>query len=120
VVGVSERATAHVLEYIEGKTEPEVDGLQDNQAAVWTGANHLKAQARKDRVDFDVNELEVALEELREAGEIVTWHGLVTLASDEHLETIIENEVQSDITRGILVGRCNRLLAGKEVTYRVN
>jgi len=108
-------AVQHVLDWLEENTDPVVDGGQDNQAAVWAGTPRLKAQARKDRIDFDVDELEDALDVLQENGDIITWHGLVAPATDEHLQTIIENEVKSDITREILVGKCNRLRATEEV-----
>jgi len=109
-------AVQQVLDWLEENTEPTVDGGQNNQAAVWAGTPRLKAQARKDRIPFDVNELETALDVLQENGDILTWHGLVASATDEHLQTIIENEAQSTITRERLVAKCNRLRATEGVT----
>ncbi|MUV59953.1 hypothetical protein [Halobacterium sp. CBA1126] len=112
----ADAATQHVLEWVRENTEPVADGEQSNHGAVWAGGSNLKGQARKDRIPFDVDELDAALDELQESGDIITWFGLVAPATDEYLDAIIENEVQSDITRNVLIGKCNRLKSGQEVT----
>lgn len=101
-----------VLEQIEERTETEVDGVQNAHGNLWTSSERMRADAVKPHTDYTKDSLKAAVNELREDGEIITWHGLLAPANGEHLTAIIENEAQSDVTRSILVGRCNELRGG--------
>lgn len=94
---------------IADRAESDPDGKQDEQSAVWTSKQRLKADASKtDLLEReDVNDV---VHELGTDGEIVTWHGLIAPATDDHLSAIIESESLSDTPRTTLVGRCNRLI----------
>lgn len=101
-----------VLEQIEERTETEVDGVQNAHGNLWTSNERMRSDAVKPHTDYTKDSLRTAVDELREDGEIVTWHGLLAPAVDDHLKAIIENEAESDVTRSLLVARCNELRGG--------
>lgn len=103
---------AAVLEQIQERTSPEPDGVQNSHGNIWTSNERLRSDAVKPGTDYTKPGLGAILEDLREDGDIVTWHGLLAPATDEHLRAIIENEQESDITRRLIVGRCNELRSG--------
>lgn len=45
---------------------------------------------------------------LLSSGKIIDWHGLIAPATEEHIESIIENERQSDIQRPLLISRAEK------------
>ncbi|WP_435147193.1 hypothetical protein [Halobaculum sp. P14] len=110
------RAARHVLDWVHENTAPEPNGEQNVYSSVWAGTNNLKAQARKDRIPFDVAELDSAYDELLSAEEIVVWHGLVAPATDDHLDAILQDEAKASQSRQVLVAKINRLRSDPDPT----
>ena len=102
---------ALVLGWVEEEVAPQADGHQDIKASVWTGRRFLKAHASKSE-HLARDEVNDVVDNLIASGEVVTWHGLLTLNRPEYLRAVVANENQSEITRCPLVGKCNKLLQG--------
>lgn len=101
-----------VLNQVRELTEPEPDGNYDAHGALWTGRRRIVGN--KDKPGQPTREeIREALAGLKHRGEIVSWHGLLAPADEEHLQALVENETQADNVRKILVGQLNQLLAGK-------
>ena len=101
-----------VLSRIRARTESTPDGEQNGSSNVWTGIRHLKQDASEsDRYDRD--DVRQIVTELIEAGDVLSWHGLLAPLDDDHLTAIIESERQSDAPRKLLIKRINRLRAGE-------
>ncbi|OLZ39124.1 hypothetical protein A6E15_19365 [Natrinema saccharevitans] len=98
-----------LFEAIQRRTEPTPDGIQNVNGNVWTGQSRLKQEASKGNVPCSRDEISEAVDRLLEADRVVSWHGLLAPATDEHLAAIIENEVEADVTRSLLVGKANKL-----------
>lgn len=103
-----------VYDQIEQAVEPEPDGTQNAQGNIWTGANQVRREGEKNTVSYSKADVDEALDFLEAEGRIINWFGLVAPATDEHLRAIIQNEIQSQFTRKILVGKCNNLLRSKK------
>ncbi|RQG93759.1 hypothetical protein [Natrarchaeobius oligotrophus] len=106
---------AQVLSLINERTAPEPDGVQDASGELFTGTKRLKQEASKDNIDCSKAELEDAVDALVEEGSLITWHGLLAPANADHLQAIIENEKQSEITRDLLIRKCEGFLEATEV-----
>lgn len=106
--------TEWVVAEVAHRVAPEPDGKQNVQSNVWTSKERLRDDGRKFSVRYDTDEIEAAVAALDDAGKIVSWHGLLAPATDEHLKALIENESKADIKRTTLVGQCNALLQGGE------
>lgn len=104
-------AETWVLDEIDSLTEPEPDGKQDAESAIWTGKRRIVGNTDKPGQPTQA-EIREAIRTLRSRGEIITWHGLLAPATDEHLRAVIENERLAGITRRPLIGRANQLLQG--------
>jgi hypothetical protein len=109
-------ASEWVLEEVDHRVAPTPDGKQNVSSDVWTATSRLRDDGRKYSVDFDTDEIEAAIAALDEDGELVSWHGLLAPATDEHLQAIIQNEAQAGVKRSTLVGKCNRLLQNSSTT----
>ncbi|MFW5905286.1 MAG: hypothetical protein ACOCUO_00385 [archaeon] len=94
---------SEAVELIKEQTEPEADGKQDAQAAVWTHRRRLAQDYSIERSTVD---------ELVESGELFEWHGLLTINDDEHLSTVIANENQSQFSRVILAEKAAGAMEG--------
>lgn len=101
-----------VREEVDHRVEPTPDGLQDGQSNVWTSTERLRDDGRKYSTKYSKDKIEAAVGALRERDEILSWHGLLAPATDEHLKAVIENEQQAGIARSTLIGRCNTLRQG--------
>ena len=101
-----------VLEKVREDTAPDPDGHQDAHGTVWTGRRNVVGHGDKPGQPTRDEKLG-AVRALLERGELIGWHGLLAPATDEHLRAIIENERRAGITRKLLVGRANQLLAGE-------
>lgn len=101
-----------VYEQIVERTEADPDGEQNAHGNLWTSTERMRADAVKPHTEYTKESLNDALGHLEENGKVVTWFGLLAPATDEHLQAIIENEVNSGVTRTILVGQCNELRGG--------
>ena len=105
-----------ILDEIEARTEPTPDGEQSARGAVWTSTQRMRTQAVKPHTAYEKADLEPVTAALEAQGEIILWHGLAAPATDEYLRAIIQNEQQADYPRWILIGKCNRVLAGGEAS----
>jgi hypothetical protein len=101
------------LSRIRDRTDADPDGRQDVQSNVWTSTQRLKGDASKTDV-LERGDVAGVIESLRQAGEIVTWHGLIAPADEGHLIAIIKNERESGAPRRILNQRVNGLLRGDD------
>lgn len=106
----SESIEDSLMEAVERRTEPDPDGHQDVHGGIWTGLSRLKQEASKGNVPCDRDEIPRAVNRLAEDGRLISWHGLLAPATEDHLQAIIENERLADVSRSALVGKCNRLL----------
>lgn len=52
-----------------------------------------------------------ALQAAKENDDVLDWHGRLALTDEDSLRLVIEEQVESDTPRKILIGRCNQLLA---------
>jgi len=102
----------HIVARIQELTEASPDGDQNEQSNVWTSKRRLRSDAGKTWSQFARDDVEPVVETLREKSKVVTWHGLVAPADDEHLQAVIESEEMAGITRSRLVAKCNRLRQG--------
>lgn len=99
-----------VLREVVQRTSSEPDGIQQSHGNVWVGRRHVIGD--KDKADRPPrSELNAALLQLVEDGELIYWHGLTAPATEEHLRAVIENEVMCDVPRQILIGKANKLLS---------
>lgn len=98
-----------VYNQIVERTEADPDGEQNAHGNLWTSNERMRADAVKSHTEYTKESLKEAVTQLEEDGKIVSWFGLLAPATDEHLQAIIENEVNSDVTRTILAGQCNEL-----------
>jgi len=97
-----------LLEHIEDQVADEATEAQDN--SLWTSKARLKAEASK--VDFaERHDVTDFIDGLEMDGKIVYWHGLIAPATADHVEEIIESEVQAEYPRGTLIGRLNQARA---------
>lgn len=99
-----------VLAEIQHRVEPDPDGHQNAESNVWTSKERLRDDGRKFSTRYSREEIESAVEQLVDRGEIVTWHGLLAPATPDHLRALIENEAEAGIKRATLVGYCNARL----------
>lgn len=106
---------AQVLSLVNERTEPTPDGIQDAGGNLWTGTKRLKQEASKNNIDCTKSELEDAVAALVGEGSLITWHGLLAPANVDHVRAVIENECQAEITRNLLVGKCEDFLEATEV-----
>lgn len=109
-----ESAEEWVMTRVRERTDTEVDGKQMHSAAVWTSTTQMRSDSAKPSCPHSKDEIEVAIQSLRDDNRLVYWHGLMAPADPEHIRAIIQNEQEAGFTRRILVGKCNELLA--EVT----
>lgn len=100
-----------VLEEVHHRVETAPDGLQNVESNIWTATQRLRDDGRKFSTKYGKEKIEQAVETLQEEDEMLSWHGLLAPATDEHLKAVIENERKAEITRSTLVGRCNALLS---------
>lgn len=104
-----------ILEQIRERTEPTPDGVQDGTGNLWTGNRRLRSDARKKHTDYTKLDVETLIPELERSGEIVTWHGLLAPATEEHVRALIQNECEvADISRSLLLGKLNTVKAELE------
>ncbi|MUV59804.1 hypothetical protein [Halobacterium sp. CBA1126] len=108
----TDAASKHLVARVEELVEPEPDGVQNGNSKVWTSKRRLRADSNKPKFDFEKEDVETLLDELRERGEIVSWFGLVAPATDDHLEVLVENEAMADNPRPMLISQCNMLRQG--------
>lgn len=78
----------------------------------WAGRKSLRERARGNSCPIDVDEFDEAFNELHQDVEIVTWHGKVTLATEELVMAALEAEAESDGGRTLLAKRLNGVLRG--------
>lgn len=100
-----------VLARVRERTEATVDGKQMHSAAVWTSTTQMRSDSAKPSCPHSKDEIEAAIQLLRDQNRLVYWHGLLAPADPDHLRAIIENEEEAGFTRRILVGRVNEVLA---------
>lgn len=103
---------ALVLTWVDDWTDPDPDGSQDASSNIWTSRTRIKGEASKsDHVERgEVNEI---VDQLIVDGQLVSWHGLIAPARDEHLQAIIQNERLADISRKLLVAKVNKIRRGE-------
>lgn len=80
----------------------------------WGSRGNLVHQGRKlDGVEKD--DVQAAIARAVDNEDLLSWHGLLARAEVDRLREItrVEHE-EYDITRGILVGKCNKLIATKK------
>lgn len=94
---------AVVLELIDERVTPD---------SPWCGRRELRDEARKDDAPLTVEAFDATYADLRADAEIVTWHGLTTLAEEPYLTAALEAEVAADWPRPPLVARLNQVKAG--------
>lgn len=100
-----------IRDRVNERVEPVPDGRQDEQATVWTSKRRLKEDAGKsDAVEKD--EIEGAVRHLANHGDLLTWHGLLAPATEEHVKAIVATENRAEQPRKILIERCERVLNG--------
>lgn len=111
---MSDEITARewVHEQVRERVEPEPDGRQDAHGSLFTGTRQLVRDGKKFSTDFDSDEIEDALDELVIDGEIISWHGILFPADEEHLRAVIANENQAGIPRLILIRKVKKNLDG--------
>lgn len=102
------------LSRIEGRVEADPDGKQNEQSNVWTSEQRLKGDASKTDL-LERDDVGGLVRDLANAGDVITWHGLVAPATEEHLEAIIGCENRSDAPRRLLIERCKRVINGGPV-----
>lgn len=100
-----------VMQTVRERTESRVDGKQMHSAAVWTSTTQMRSDSAKPSCPHSKDEIEGAIQELRDQNRLVYWHGLMAPADPDHIRAIIENEQEAGFTRRVLVGKCNELLA---------
>lgn len=91
-----------VLERIHERTSADPDGIQDVESNVWTALDRLKSDGSKPHTAFERHQVGALVEDLAEAGEVITWHGLLAPADEAHRQAIIANENQTGLPRTIL------------------
>lgn len=89
-----------VLQAVRNETSP---------ADPWTSDGKIHEHGRQNGLSKQQvsNEIDQALV----AGDLLEWHGLLTLREPDHLRGVIEAERNATITRKILIGKCNRALS---------
>lgn len=110
-MSASDEAIEWVYRRIDELTEPEPDGIQNGTGNIFTGIGLMRNDGRKDSTSVTKEEVERAVEELRDQEEILYWHGLIAPTSDEHLLAVIENERKTGFPRTGLISKANRLRA---------
>lgn len=98
------------MQTVREQTEATTDGLQDVRAAVWTSKTHLNEGGRKFSTPYSLEAIKAAAEELEATGDLFGWNGLLTAPTEDRLQTVLENEDQSDTTRAVLVSKTNKRL----------
>lgn len=98
---------------IERRTEPTVDGVKNANGKLFTGQTRLKQEVSKGNVPCDRDEINDAIGRLLAENRIVSWHGLLAPATDEHLKAIIRNERDHGFGRGLFINKCRKLLEVK-------
>ncbi len=83
----------------------------------WTSRREVRQKSKngtgKTLIPLSKDETDRLIAELVEDGEIVYWHGWITLNNDQLLQTAIEKEREADVTRKILIGKLNKIRRGK-------
>lgn len=101
-----------IKDWIQGRveeyTESEPDGVQNAQSNVWTSVNRVKQKASGSTTSYTSDNVETAIHQLVDEGDLVVWNGLLAPGTEEHVRTLIENEVEASFARPILVGQLNR------------
>lgn len=113
MVGVTEECASeseYVLKCIRERTSPEPDSIQNNQSNLWTGRSRMRADGSKSGSPLSRDDVDEVVSQLIDEREVVSWHGLLAPATEEHLIAIIENERASDTPRKILIGKVNHWL----------
>jgi hypothetical protein len=97
------------LQTIRERTEAEIEGNQMHTAAVWTICRRDSTSSAKPSCPHSKDEIDAAGQSFRDDDRVVYWHGLLAPADPEHIAAIIQNELEADFKRKILIGHCNRL-----------
>jgi hypothetical protein len=74
----------------------------------WMSKNRIVSEARK-HDDLDHRDVSSAIQRLN-GDAIVHWHGLVTSTEPDVVRQLIQDEVDSRVTRKTLIGRFNVVL----------
>ena len=83
---------------------------QTTESDPWTSERYLVQEGRKPKHGHTKTEVRDAISQAKVANDLIGWHGLLAPATPGHLQEIIEAELDADITRRILIGKCNRYL----------
>ncbi|MFC6975697.1 hypothetical protein ACFQL1_15140 [Halomicroarcula sp. GCM10025709] len=112
--GAQPRVTAtdggrDVREWIRERVEARID-LDDpsDQYNPWTSKYHLRQDI--EHGEFGRDEVLDACDEMARDGEFLYWHGWITPKREDALTAVIQAEKAADVTRQILIGKCNRAL----------
>ena len=97
-----------VLDAVERFTSPD---------SPWTSRRDIRQKAG-DGTDATIlsltkKEVDETVAQLVAEGELVYWHGLVTLNDEELLKAAIEKAGEAEVTQYILIGKINKILNGR-------
>lgn len=101
-------------EYLLGVIDDRVDANgelgQNVNGDLWTSPKRIKQDGVKASVPYSRGDLEAEVNAAIDDGDLLAFAGLVAPVTPDHLRAIIQAERDADITRKVLVGKCNRLL----------
>lgn len=100
-----------ILERVNERVESVPGERQDEQATVWTSKKRLEQDAAKTDV-VDSDEIDSLVRHLANHGDLLTWHGLLAPATEDHVKAVVATENRADQPRKILIERCERVLNG--------
>lgn len=76
----------------------------------WSSRRNVLAQARKEKTPLTKQGADRVIEALVDDNQVLSWHGLLTPATEKRLLAVIEAEHNADFTRRILVSQASTLL----------
>lgn len=88
-----------------------VDDTLQLKDDLWSSRSHVLQEAVKTTVGHEKAAVREAIQRAIANDDLFHWHGLLAPADPDHLRAIIEYEQQADITRKLMVGEINKLLA---------
>lgn len=81
----------------------------EGKSDYWSARSWVKREARQEPA-IETERIGGAIDQAVEADELLSWHGLLAVRDRETLLGIVEEERDAEITRKILVGKCNEAL----------
>lgn len=104
---------SEIHEWVLEAVDDWIDGDHTEPRGPFCSKYHLRERAQSNDAPYTPEQVESAAHTLIDEGELLDWGGLLVPTSRDRLVDVIEYEKdEAEITRKILIAKCNKYMKG--------